>query len=280
MAGTLAAGKAARLTVVGTGIQSGRDLSPLAIHRIRTAEKVFVCVADPVTARWLFELNRNAESLASFYSPKKLRLQTYNEMTDRIMSFVERGADVCVVSYGHPGVCVYSTHKAIERARALGVEATMFPAVSCVDCLVADLGIDPAAAGLSVYDATYFLLHRHRFDCNSGLILLQIAVTGEPGIKPNTTSGRSALRALAAKLIAKYGKQHKVIVYEASPYPIAEPVVKRVALGNVASVSFAPTATLYVPPRGPAPTDKQMLRRFPSAALIKVNRSRRPHNRA
>lgn len=252
----------ARLTVVGTGIQSGRDLSALAIHSIQSAEKVFIGVADQVTARWLAELNKNTESLAVFYSAKKPRMQTYNEMTNRIMTFVERGVDVCVVCYGHPGVCVLPTHKAMARARAMGVETTMLPAVSCVDCLVADLGIDPAVPGLATYDATFFLFHRHRFDTQIGLVLLQIGVTAERGIKRNKMFGRAGVRALVQKLAPIYGRRHEVVIYEASPHPVAKPVIKRIALEDVASAQLSLTSTLYVPPRGSAPKDKEMLRRF------------------
>ena len=250
----------ARLTVVGTGIQSGRDFSPQAIHRIRTAEKVFFLVADSVTALWLKQLNPDAESLGGFYSPKKRRIQTYTEMTDRIVSFVQQGADVCVVSYGHPGVSVYATHKAIARAKAMGVEATMMPAVSCIDCLIADLGIDPAH-GFAIFDATDFLFRRHRFDAHSGLMLTQIAVTAHGGYKKNGAYGRRGLRALITKLVGTYGRDHRVVVYQASPYAVTEPSIQWVALADVPSATIVETSTLYVPPRGVAPADKEMLRR-------------------
>ena len=252
---------AARLTVVGTGIQSGRDFSPQALHRIKTAEKVFFLLADPVTALWLTQLNNHAESLGVFYSPKKRRIQTYKEMTDRIVSFVERGADVCVVTYGHPGVSVYATHKAIERAKAMGVEATMMPAVSSIDCLIADLGVDPATRGFAVFDATDFLFFRHRYDPNSSLVLTQIAVTAQGGYKKNGAYGRNGLQALIAKLVVTYGRKHRVVIYEASPYPVAEPSIQWIALEHVPTATISETSTLYVPPRGVAPVDEEMLRR-------------------
>jgi hypothetical protein len=250
---------AARLTVVGSGIQVGRDLSPTALHYIMTAEKVLELVGDPATMLWLRELNPTVESLARFYSPKKPRLQTYQEMTDRILSFVSKGVDVCVVTYGHPGVAVYASHKAIERARGLGVEATMLPAVSCVDCLIADLGIDPAMDGLAIYDATDFLIRRRRFDANSPLVLTQIAVTCVTGYKANGAYPRTGLRALAAKLARTYGRKHKSVIYEASTVPVAEPIVRQIALGRLGSARVTSASTLYVPPRGSASVDKRML---------------------
>lgn len=250
---------AARLTVVGSGIQVGRDLSPTALHCIKTAEKVLELVGDPATALWLRELNPSVESLAGFYSPKKPRLQTYQEMTERILSFVTKGMDVCVVTYGHPGVSVYASHQAIERARGMGIEATMLPAVSSVDCLIADLGVDPAVDGLAIYDASDFLVRRRRFDPTSSLVLTQIAVTCEEGYKANGVYPRTGLRALAAKLARTYGRGHKSIIYEASTVPIAKPVIRQITLGKLGSAPVTPASTLYVPPRGSASMDKGML---------------------
>ena len=254
---------AAHLTVVGSGMQAGRDLSPTALHCIANAEKVLELVGDPATLLWLRKLNPTVESLAGFYSPKKPRLRTYQEMTDRILSFIMKGMDVCVVTYGHPGFSVYASHKAIERARGMGIEATMLPAVSSVDCLIADLGFDPVVDGLAIYDATDFLVRRHRFDANSSLVLTQIAVTCERGYKEQGVYPRAGLRALAAKLARTYGREHMSVIYEASTVPIAKPVIRPIAIGKLGSARVTVASTLYVPPRGRAPIDKQMLALFP-----------------
>ena len=74
------------------------------------------------------------------------RLDTYQDMVDRILACVREGSDVCVAFYGHPGVFVYPSHEAIKRARIEGYKATMLPGISAEDCLFADLGIDPGKA--------------------------------------------------------------------------------------------------------------------------------------
>ena len=66
-------------------------------------------------------------------------------MAEAILEPVRAGKRVCAAFYGHPGVFVLPSHDAISRARAEGFEATMLPGVSAEDCLVADLGVDPAA---------------------------------------------------------------------------------------------------------------------------------------
>jgi hypothetical protein len=51
-----------------------------------------------------------------------------------------------------------------------------------------------------------------------------------------------------------YPAMHEVVVDEASPYPVAGPIVTRTALAKLDAAHVTPLATLYVPPL-PAGTD-------------------------
>jgi hypothetical protein len=53
------------------------------------------------------------------------------------------------------------------------------------------------------------------------------------------------------------------VIYEASTVPIAKPVIRPIAIGKLGSARVTVASTLYVPPRGRAPIDKQMLALFP-----------------
>jgi precorrin-3B methylase len=60
-------------------------------------------------------------------------MTTYFGMVDRVISLLSTGKRICMVSYGHPGVFAFPMHESIRRARALGFEATMLPAISTED---------------------------------------------------------------------------------------------------------------------------------------------------
>jgi precorrin-6B methylase 1 len=77
----------------------------------------------------------------------------YDRMVERILSYVRRGLNVCVVFYGHPGVFVHPGHESIRRARIEGFSACILPGISAEDCLFAELGIDPSKNGQS-FEAT------------------------------------------------------------------------------------------------------------------------------
>ena len=248
------------LTVVGTGIQLGTQLTPHSRAVIERADAFLYLVGEPVTASWLEDLNPKARSLAGFYEAGKDRRETYAAMVEEILAEVRKGKDVCVAFYGHPGVFVDPGHEAIRRARAEGFRARMLPGISAEDCLVADLGLDPAETGCQTYEATAFLLYRRRVDTTALLVLWQVGFLGEFAMPEQPA--RPPLEVLADYLAEFYPPEHELIVYEASPYAIVEPVVQPVSLGALAASDVPPMATLVVPPTGRSSIDVTMLDRL------------------
>ena len=121
----------------------------------------------------------------------------------------------------------------------------MLPAVSALDCLIADLGIDPGE-GLQAYEATEFLLYGRRPDPTAPLVLWQLSVVGADRWSPAPDVSR--LGVLVAALVDVYGDDHEVVLYEASPYPVAGPRIERRPLGRLGEAEITPMASLLVPP--------------------------------
>lgn len=247
------------LTIVGTGIKAVGQVTLEAQSHIAHADKVLYLVADPLTVAWIMQLNSSAEDLYPLYQPGIDRLTTYYLMTDRILECLRQKRDVCGVFYGHPGVFAFPSHEAMLRARREGYRARMLPAVSAEDCLFADLGIDPGRAGCQSYEATDFLVHRRIIDPTCGLVLWQISVIGHvyPGM-----AGTAGISVLADTLIERYGASHQVFVYEAVPYPVCDPVIRRVKLTDLASTSLSQMSTLYVPPLAWPSFDAEVARKI------------------
>ena len=248
------------LTVVGTGIDIGGHLTPQARAAFSGADNAFYLVGDPVGARVLAGLHPHATSLDTLYADGKPRLETYEEMAEAILTPVREGRAVCAAFYGHPGVYVYPASVAIARCREEGFAARMFPAVSSIDCLFADLGIDPAARGCQIHHATDFLVARTEPDATALLILLQIGALGQP--LHSEQADWSRLPLLVDRLEAFYPRDHEVIAYEASPFPVAGPVVIRAPLGELAAQSLRTGMTLVVPPAAQPEADPEMLSRL------------------
>jgi precorrin-6B methylase 1 len=242
------------LTVVGTGIDVTTQLTPGARAAIEGSDEVLYLVADSVSALRIVSLNPRAHSLDEFYGPDKNRRQTYAEIVDTIVASAVAGANVCAVFYGHPGVFAYPGHAALARVREAGLPARMLPAVSALDCLVADLGIDPGRTGFQSYEATYFLLHRPPVDPHATLLLWQVGMIGEAG-GAATPAVEARFRLLIERLRDQYGQAREVLLYEASPYPGSPPAAARFRLGDTELPAPSPVSTLCVPAETVPPVD-------------------------
>ncbi len=236
-----------RLTIVGSGIQAGSDLTGAARSAITRADKVFYLVTEPLTPLWLRRIGARAQSLHVHYAANKPRAQTYQAMTDQILRQLRKGGNVCAIFYGHPGVFADPAHDAINRARAEGFDARMLPGISSLDWLFADLLVDPATDGCTIQEAAQFLARGGRADTNTALVLLQVGLIGERNLprRPNVTGFRRLVRRLAEE----YGPNHSAVLYEASPYFIAKPTIQRFVLRRPEGVRLSLGSTLYVPVR-------------------------------
>jgi uncharacterized protein YabN with tetrapyrrole methylase and pyrophosphatase domain len=247
------------LTVVGTGIQAAAHLTTEARLALEGAEEVLYAVTDPIAAAWIQRASPNARSLDSFYQPGKERRQIYAAISDEIVSRVRDGGRVCAVFYGHPGVFAWAGHDAVGRLRGDGFAARMLPGISSLDCLVADLGLDPAPSGCQCYEATDFLVRRRTIDTGALLILWQIGFIGAWDYEPMPSM--RALPLLVERLLELYPNDHETTLYEASPYPVSGPLVERLPLGSVADADVSPIATMALPPSEEPEFDREMLER-------------------
>jgi uncharacterized protein YabN with tetrapyrrole methylase and pyrophosphatase domain len=206
---------------------------------------VLYLVPEPISAHAVKSLNANARSLEHCYVEGLHRREVYRRMTEEILEPVRAGRHVCAAFYGHPGVFVFPSHEAIAIARAEGYEARMLPGISAEDCLFADLGVDPARAGCQSYEATRFLEERPNIEPRAALVLWQVGVVGSA--EHTAEAEAPKLDELVERLGTIYPAAHEVVVYEASSYAGVSPLVRPVALADLAA-AVTPVSTLYVPP--------------------------------
>jgi uncharacterized protein YabN with tetrapyrrole methylase and pyrophosphatase domain len=233
------------LTIIGTGIRA-QHLTPEALAEIQAADELFYLAAEPVTAAWLDTLHPRATPLHHHYAVGVDRAATYEAMVETILAPARDGKRTIAAFYGHPGVFVTPTHAALAQARREGIPARMLPAISAQDCLFADLELDPGRTGCQSYGASYFVTHGPALDTQAHVLLWQISVVGER--RAVSEPRREGLQALTEKLLQHYAPEHVVVVYEASPYQLVDPVVERIPLRELPEHDVSPMATLVIPP--------------------------------
>lgn len=238
---------AGSLVVVGTGMRLAQQCSPEARDAIEAADVVYSMGGDHIAQLWLERLNANAISLQPLYREGRSRTDTYEAMTETILEGVRAGKRVCAAFYGHPGVFVTPSHRAIRRARAEGFEAHMLPGVSAEDCLYADLGVDPGALGWQSYEATDFIVNARKIDTTAALVIWQIAVAGDLSFRVFEPDPRR-LAVLEEVLLEDYPPDHSVIVYEAATLPVTGGKQQSLPLRELHTATVSQLSTLYIPP--------------------------------
>lgn len=252
------------LTVVGSGIRPGLQLTQEARVRIERADIVLHLLAEVGPHLWLEQLNPKTEALDPLYTAGRPHEDVYEGLVEAMLERVRSGEHVCTITYGNPAVFDQSSHEAVRRARAEGFPAQILPAISAMDCLFVDLELDPGKQGLQCFDATDFLALRKEPDTTVPLVLWQISVVGD-----TVTSGtvnRDGLGLLAERLAELYGEDHEVVVYEATPFPVGRPLIERCPVSALPDAEVTGLATLVVPPSAEATPDPEMLDRLTARA--------------
>lgn len=249
------------LVFVGTGINSTNQLTAEAKAHIANADKLLYCVADLAIERQLQCLNKSAEDLYVYYADDKPRRQTYQEMVERTLEVLKEHRRVCVVYYGHPGIFVWPSYKAIQLARKDGYRAYMLPAVSSLDCLFADVGFDPSRHSCQIIEATDLLVRSRKPDLCASVVIFQVGCVGDLGYNSRGYDRRH-VPVLAEYLASHYGDEYEVILYEAAQYPVCRPKVRRIRISDLVDAKPSGITTLYIPPKQLPPAQEAMLSRL------------------
>lgn len=247
------------LIVVGTGIVGVAHLTTESIAAIDEADIVFYLVADQLTVRWILDRRADAISLFKHYKEGLNREVTYKSMAEEIMDHVREGKYVTAAFYGHPGVFVDPSHRAIKMAKEEGHYARMLPGIAADSCMIADLGIDPSREGWQAYEATHLVIAEKLIDPSTPLAVWQIGVVGDVTYSPNGFN-LSAMDILKRKLLKVYPENHLVCVYEASEYAVIDFSQKWVQLKQLSADHVTALSTLYIPPCKASRVDEECLR--------------------
>ena len=254
--------RAGELIIIGSGIETvGFTLGDQKL--IESADKVLFCVADPATIVWLKRLRPDALDLYVLYGEGKLRYTTYMQMTEAQLYWVRQGLKVVVVFYGHPGIFVLSTHRAVKIARREGHKAIMKASVSALDTLCADLGVDPAHPGLQTHEATDALVRQRTLDTSLHVVLWQVGVIGELGYRRQGYLNNH-FSYFISWLQSIYGDDYEVTHYIGSRYPTIPPFIEKHCLSEFhdpeRQAKVTGISTFYLPPRDVRPSDLKVMK--------------------
>ncbi|MEW6998418.1 SAM-dependent methyltransferase [Colwelliaceae bacterium BS250] len=239
--------KTGSLVCVGTGMMLGAHITPISRSHIEQADVVFTSGNNGFVVKWLEEMNSNVVNLQQFYQEGKPRSNTYDQMADIMLSEMRKGKKVVGAFYGHPGVFVTPSHRAIKQAKSEGYFAKMEAGISAEDCLVADCGIDPGTYGCAMFEASQFIKFKRSVDNSAYLVLWQVGIVGDSTLTQFSTG--SQYRALLVEVLSEhYPRDHQIILYQTPSLAIEQVRIDKMPLSDFINANVNQCTTMILPP--------------------------------
>jgi len=236
------------LIIAGLGIKFLSHLTKETEKIIQEGDKILYLANDLFFPEWIEHFNKNTESLDQLYFSKSARCDSYNAIKDKILSELNNFQNVVFIIYGNPNFLVQVTSLVSRAAESNGHEFYILPAISSLDCLLADLNINPGDSGMQLFEATELIAYRKILDLTSHVVIFQAAAIGQSGHTRNKIATTKGLKILCDYLGEFYSCAQEIIFYEASQYPNKKPVIIRTILKNAYKVEISSKSTMYIPP--------------------------------
>ena len=224
--GTAKAPVVGSLVIVDTGVVAVNQVTVEGHRWIQQSDRVLFLGADPVTEHWLAKLNESVESLNG--------LETADEIVERMLEHVRAGLAVCLAYHGRSALVAQVLREAIALGRAEKMLSAVVPGVSPLDCLFADLGLDPLRDGCQIFTVEHLTERPRRIDPGTALVV--------------SLSDDAAYADLLELLRKEYAADHQAVIYEPARYAVFDPVIRHGAIGEIAEHDFAGASYLYIPP--------------------------------
>ncbi len=252
------------IAIVGLGIVGVHQITREVEETIRRCRRTFVVDSGFGVISYLESICEEVTSLIPLYERGKERLPTYRRMAAEVINGAISGSPVCFATYGHPLVYCYPAVLIQRAAKLLNLRAETFPGISSFDTLLVDLGVDFAADGLQMYEATDLILRRRPIQNDVTCVLWQASVFGDPTYETDRRSAEHFL-SLQNYLLEFYPPEHPITLVFSKTFPLLQSIVETYRLGTLAAdLERGPQGgTLYIPPlRRRAIEDHELLEKL------------------
>jgi uncharacterized protein YabN with tetrapyrrole methylase and pyrophosphatase domain len=251
----------ADITIVGLGILNVDHITHEAERAIRAAKEVFYLDTGVATRSYLEGLSPKVTPLfETSYSEGGHRLKAYHQMAASVLAAALEHQPVCFALQGHPVVGATAPALVKRLAPLLDLEVVVLPGISAMDCIFAELMLDPVVEGLQNYEATDLLLRRRQLQNDVPLLIWQVG-TLESRMHSRKISKPERFYRFRDYLRQFYPPDHPVAAIYAAPHPLMTTRLEWFPLAKIAEKAedLHLGATLYLPPANHRPVQDRAL---------------------
>lgn len=207
----------ADIYLLGSGVFSFLDITLYTQKILRQCKTVFYLHDLPTLARFLKEITPNPVNLMpQFYLDGKKRADIYRDIARHVMDGAEREKPIAFLVHGHPLVYSSISRLILDACKERGTRVEIVPAVSSLDRMFVDLGLDIADRGLQVFPASMAIGDGIVLNPNVDAIFFQIGNALSPLANRQRETLAEEVTPIKEYLLAFYPSAHVVYVVESA----------------------------------------------------------------
>lgn len=238
----------ADIYIVGLGINGFDQVTPEVRNVLSRSKEVFFIPNSFGTEDYLRSFCPNITGLMDSYQENGDRLDAYHDMATRVVNAALENAPVALAEYGHPTIFAYPPYLIQQAALALGLRVKVLPGISAMDCIFADLMIDPSKDGLQMYEATDLILRERTLFPDVASLIWQIGSL-ETALYSSKTNAPQRFYRFLNHLLRFYPPGHVVTAIYTTNHPLIPSTIYKFPLWSLPdhAEKLHPGFTLYIP---------------------------------
>jgi uncharacterized protein YabN with tetrapyrrole methylase and pyrophosphatase domain len=199
--------------------------------------------------RQLQKYCKQVVNLDKEYWTGELDTDIYKRMANKILDEAKNGPGVVMVGDGHPAYYDDVTWDIYRRGKRRGLDVRILPAISSIDSMAANCGLEIQAGGFQIFDATTIVAFNQEINPYIDALIMQIGWFGTSLVFDINHSKKGRFKPFIKYLRRFYPANHPVRVMEAPFSERHPPVVISTKLGKLDDhhKKIIPIMSLFVP---------------------------------
>ena len=235
--------------VVGTGVRKPGQVTQEGIEALRRCRAIYGLMPPGESLWYLGNPAPRFESLWHLYEPGRLRRQIYDAVITAVLDAAARERPLGYLTLGNPVLFDDISRGIVLGGRERGLRVQLFPGVSAIDTVLADLNHDIAGTGLQVFGASWFVLYRIEPRVDVPCLLLQPAAFGTSYATLRHEPRPATFAPLRDHLLRFYPPEHELLFVRSAGAWFEQAQLHRLPMRDLVTVGNREiaNASLFIP---------------------------------
>src|SRR6266850_5424012 len=231
-----------------TGIGIG-GFEQTTLQTLETFEKARIIFHLTSYHQRLKKYCKRVVNLEKEYWTGEVDTDVYPRMANIVLDEAKKGPGVVMVGDGHPAYYDDVTWDIYRRAKRRGLSVKILPAISSIDSMAANCGLEINTGGFQIFDATTIVALNQDINPHIDTLIMQIGWFGTSLVFDITHSKKGRFKPFIKYLRRFYPKDHPVKVMEAPFTERHPPVVISTKLGSLDDhhKKIMPIMSMFIP---------------------------------